>query len=121
MSGRKEDAVNGWIDLEMARQRREELLREAQERRRGRTAAWAVEAGGERTPSFARSCAPCGRAVMPGSQRRKGRGRPFAGARRTDTRIAEMEPGPAATGEVPSAWLLRAVRASDFAPPSAGD
>ena len=49
MSGRKEDAVNGWIDLEMARQRREELLREAQERRRGRTAAWAVEAGGERT------------------------------------------------------------------------
>jgi hypothetical protein len=39
MSDREEDAVNGWIDLEMARQRREELLREAREWRRRRPPA----------------------------------------------------------------------------------
>lgn len=48
MNGRKEDAVYGLLDLEIARQRREELLREAQEGRMARAAARVVEAGGER-------------------------------------------------------------------------
>lgn len=43
----------GWLDLEMARQHREELLREAHERRRAPAAGWATETDGERT-AFAR-------------------------------------------------------------------
>lgn len=49
MSGRKEDAVYGLLDLEIARQHREELLREAHEGRIVRTAAHTAGTRGERT------------------------------------------------------------------------
>ena len=64
MSSRKEDAVYGWIDLELARQRREDLLREAHEARMAHAAAQAVEAGGERT-AFVRRLL---RSVWPGGK-----------------------------------------------------
>jgi len=62
MSGRKEDAVYVWIDLELARQRREELLREAHEGRMAHAAARAVETGGQRTALVRRLL----RSVWPG-------------------------------------------------------
>lgn len=72
MSGLKEDAVYGWIDLELARQRREELLREAHEARRAHAAARAVEAGGERTAfvrRLLRSVWPGGNATLATAER----------------------------------------------------
>jgi hypothetical protein len=48
VSDREEDAVNGWIDLEIARQRREELLREAREWRRMPSPRRTAEASGLR-------------------------------------------------------------------------
>jgi hypothetical protein len=45
--------VYGLLDLEIARQRREELLREADEGRRARAAGWATETSGKRR-AFAR-------------------------------------------------------------------
>ena len=42
-----------WLDLEMARQHREELLRDAHEGRRAHAAEWATETDGERM-AFAR-------------------------------------------------------------------
>lgn len=56
----------GWLDLEMARQRREELLREAHERRRATAAGWATGTGGERA-AFARRIL---RSVWPGGNAR---------------------------------------------------
>lgn len=54
--------MNGWIDLELARQRREELLREAHERRMAHAAARVERTGGQRT-SFVRRLL---RSVWPG-------------------------------------------------------
>ena len=62
MSGQKEDAVYEWIDLELARQRREELLREAHEARMAHASARAVETVGQRTALVRRLL----RSVWPG-------------------------------------------------------
>ena len=56
----------GRLDPEIARQRREELLREAHERSRATAAGWATGSGGERT-AFARRIL---RSVWPGGNAR---------------------------------------------------
>jgi hypothetical protein len=50
----KEEAVYDWIDIELARQRREELLREAREKRRISAAGRTAESSGELTASILR-------------------------------------------------------------------